>query len=123
MKFCSHCGKELLDDVVICPSCGCWTKPKNEDAGLSKESKADNYSPLSIVGFVLPLIGVALLGLILSIVANNEAKRTGSAKSQSLSKAGIIISAVFLGISAVAVIAVVFIMILGLGLGSALIWF
>ena len=23
MKFCSHCGKELLDEAVMCPGCGC----------------------------------------------------------------------------------------------------
>ena len=23
MKYCSHCGRELLDEAVICPSCGC----------------------------------------------------------------------------------------------------
>lgn len=23
MKYCVHCGNELLDDAVICPKCGC----------------------------------------------------------------------------------------------------
>lgn len=23
MKYCSHCGKQLLDDAVVCPNCGC----------------------------------------------------------------------------------------------------
>lgn len=23
MKYCSHCGAELLDEAVICPDCGC----------------------------------------------------------------------------------------------------
>lgn len=23
MKYCTHCGKELLDEAVICPGCGC----------------------------------------------------------------------------------------------------
>lgn len=23
MKFCTHCGKELFDEAVICPGCGC----------------------------------------------------------------------------------------------------
>lgn len=23
MKFCTHCGKELLEEAVICPGCGC----------------------------------------------------------------------------------------------------
>lgn len=25
MKYCVHCGKELLDEAVICPGCGCET--------------------------------------------------------------------------------------------------
>ncbi len=25
MKYCQHCGKELLDAAMICPSCGCET--------------------------------------------------------------------------------------------------
>ncbi|MBQ8769495.1 MAG: hypothetical protein IJZ15_07650 [Oscillospiraceae bacterium] len=23
MKYCTHCGKELFDEAVICPGCGC----------------------------------------------------------------------------------------------------
>ena len=23
MKYCSHCGKELMDETVVCPACGC----------------------------------------------------------------------------------------------------
>ena len=23
MKYCSQCGKELVDEAVVCPSCGC----------------------------------------------------------------------------------------------------
>ena len=33
MKYCSKCGAELLDEAVICPSCGCSTeekKPRNK---------------------------------------------------------------------------------------------
>ncbi|MBO7394077.1 MAG: zinc-ribbon domain-containing protein, partial [Abditibacteriota bacterium] len=25
MKYCRQCGKELLDEAVICPHCGCAT--------------------------------------------------------------------------------------------------
>ena len=24
MKFCSHCGKEIMDEAVICVHCGCY---------------------------------------------------------------------------------------------------
>ena len=23
MKFCSKCGKEIMDEAVVCPNCGC----------------------------------------------------------------------------------------------------
>lgn len=23
MKYCTHCGKQLLDEAVVCPGCGC----------------------------------------------------------------------------------------------------
>lgn len=30
MKYCSHCGNELLDEAVICPKCGCACNSKVE---------------------------------------------------------------------------------------------
>ena len=38
MKYCAHCGKQLLDQAVVCPNCGCRvdsttaTKSNNNDA-------------------------------------------------------------------------------------------
>lgn len=26
MKYCQHCGKEILDEAIICPGCGCSTQ-------------------------------------------------------------------------------------------------
>jgi len=26
MKYCTHCGKQLFDEAVICPGCGCMTE-------------------------------------------------------------------------------------------------
>ena len=34
MKYCVHCGTELLDEVVICPGCGC---PVQTDKGINNE--------------------------------------------------------------------------------------
>ncbi|MDE7087804.1 MAG: hypothetical protein K2O67_06395, partial [Clostridia bacterium] len=58
---------------------------------------SDTYSALCILGFVFAFLS-PLVGLILSIVAYNESKRTFSQKSMSLSKAGIIVSAVLMGL-------------------------
>lgn len=115
MKYCSHCGREVLDDAVICPGCGCSVRYDGAGAGngFSKPNGvpqqqpippyADNYSGLSVAGLILSFIS-PLIGLILSIVAHNEAKRTGSLKTASMSKAGIIVSSVFLGIVAIIVL-------------------
>ena len=27
MKYCTHCGAEMLDDAVVCVKCGCSVKP------------------------------------------------------------------------------------------------
>ncbi len=103
MKYCSHCGKEVLDDAIICPGCGCSVQYGNNNVQQSKvQPVADTHSGLSIGGFILAFFE-PLIGLILSIIAHSEAKRLGSDKSRSLSTAGIIISAVYLGILAVCV--------------------
>ncbi len=102
MKFCEHCGNEVLDDAVICPKCGCSV---NNGSRMQTQAQPqgqvppmmDSYSGMSIAGFILSFLG-GLLGLILSIVAYNEAKKTGSQKSLTLAKAGIIISAVLMGL-------------------------
>lgn len=118
MKYCIHCGKEVLDDAVICPACGCSVKYDMPNGGSECKNGvvppyADTYSSLSIVGFVLVFFTL-IVGLIVSIIANNEAKRTGSLKSQSLSKAGIIISSVMLGF--VGVMFILFFIIICVGL-------
>lgn len=110
MKYCIHCGKEVLDDAIICPGCGCSVQYGNgnpQQSGFSKgggngqgaPSFNDSYSAVSILGLVFSFIS-PLIGLILSIVAHSDAQRTGSLKSQTISKAGIIISAVILGLIA-----------------------
>lgn len=110
MKYCIHCGKEVLDDAIICPGCGCSVQYGNgnpQQNGFSKgggngqgaPSFNDSYSAVSILGLVFSFIS-PLIRLILSIVAHSDAQRTGSLKSQTISKAGIIISAVILGLIA-----------------------
>ena len=29
MKFCGSCGKELVDEAVVCPGCGCAVAANN----------------------------------------------------------------------------------------------
>lgn len=54
MKYCSHCGKEIMSEAVICPHCGCAT-------GASMSLEPDNPSTgLNILSFFFPLIGLIL---------------------------------------------------------------
>ena len=69
---------------------------------------------MSILGLVLSFF-TAFVGLIVSILAYNEAKRTGSAKSQSMAKAGIIIGAVEIGIAVFTVVIYIIVFLAALG--------
>lgn len=33
MKFCQKCGKEIMDEAVICPACGCAVEQERKDSG------------------------------------------------------------------------------------------
>ncbi|MDE7162458.1 MAG: zinc-ribbon domain-containing protein [Clostridia bacterium] len=124
MKFCTHCGKEVMDDAVICPNCGCSVQyDENQQGAAAPQFTApqpqhtapvDNYSTMSILGLVLSFF-TAFVGLIVSILAYNEAKRTGSVKSQSMAKAGIIIGAVEIGIGVFTVVIYLIVFLAALG--------
>lgn len=99
MKYCVHCGKQLPDDALYCTDCGARTDGSYN--GYSNQNTCntagDKYSAMSIAGFVLSFIE-PVIGLILSIIALKEAKTTGSKKSESFAKTGVIISAVLGGV-------------------------
>ena len=33
MKFCQKCGKEIADEAIICPGCGCAISEENKEKG------------------------------------------------------------------------------------------
>ena len=54
MKFCQKCGKEIMDEAVVCPGCGCAQESpvKNtEDAG---------GCGWALLGFCIPVAGLVL---------------------------------------------------------------
>ncbi len=55
MKYCSHCGKEIMDDAVICIHCGCSVYVGNK-AGVPD---APNTGWL-VLGFLFPLVGLIM---------------------------------------------------------------
>lgn len=79
MKFCEHCGAELVDDALICVKCGCPTTSTTViDANKTKLNAVALVGfILSMVSLLLPYIGVvtALAGMICSIIGLVHVKR------------------------------------------------
>ena len=60
MKFCLHCGKEIMDEAVICPGCGCVV---SGEVVINKEAVAGNktsYFGWGVLGFFIPVVGLIL---------------------------------------------------------------
>lgn len=96
MKYCKSCGKELADDAVLCTGCGCGTDEYYNQQTTAK--KKDEMSMMALLGFIFSFIN-CIVGLILSCLAHKTAVAENDEKSRTFSKAGIIISSVFLGLS------------------------
>ena len=56
MKFCTRCGKELFDEAVICPNCGCSTGNSNISKVVNSENDQANVG-LCILAALIPLFG------------------------------------------------------------------
>lgn len=53
MKYCNNCGKEVSDNAVVCPFCGCAVASKNVE--VDKPSTG-----LNVLSFLIPLVGLIL---------------------------------------------------------------
>lgn len=93
MKYCTHCGAELMDEAVICPSCGCSV---GQSTTRSANQNAD-WNSLCIVGFIVSFF-FSVVGLILSVIGYKQVLQSGE-KGKELGLAGIVISSVKLAIS------------------------
>lgn len=69
MKFCSHCGKEIMDAAVICPHCGCSV------GAVSSEPDVPSTG-LNILSLLFPLVGL-ILYLVYQEKTPNKAKAIG----------------------------------------------
>jgi len=62
--FCSHCGKPVANEAVICIECGCYVQNKSEEAWETKEIVfliiATLFMP--IVGIVAGIYGLCVKG-------------------------------------------------------------
>lgn len=62
MKYCEKCGKEILDEAVVCPSCGCSTQttPASAPASVAND-KAENPKTARFAlgfAFLFPIVGI-----------------------------------------------------------------
>ena len=71
MKYCTKCGKELQDEVVVCPGCGCWADRKTENNTVSQKlnSKDEDRESarLAVAAFILAFF-VPVVGTITGII-------------------------------------------------------
>ena len=62
MKFCQHCGKEIMDEAVICPGCGCSVQATND--AKAAEVAQYIYSQGANIGLVVLSVFIPLFGFI-----------------------------------------------------------
>lgn len=60
MKYCLKCGKDMFDEAVICPKCGCPVESATSNADklikANKRSKFAAATILNIIAFVISLV-------------------------------------------------------------------
>lgn len=72
MKFCSHCGKEIEDEAVICVHCGCGV----DRCVVLAEGKDEPNGGHVALGLFFPTIGL-ILYLLLKGKTPKKAKAIG----------------------------------------------
>ena len=58
MKYCSKCGKEIMDETVICPGCGCAVKNEVKPSEVSYDDCVRKSATTNIISAVLLAVGV-----------------------------------------------------------------
>ena len=101
MKYCSKCGKEIMDEAVICVHCGCQVSDRatqnNGQQTVNPMVEPGETNGLAIGAIVCAFL-IPILGLILGIFGAAKYK-TQSYKSQCIT--AIILSIIVWIVSAV----------------------
>ena len=69
MKYCSKCGKEILDEAVVCPGCGCQVAPPVTAATPAGRLKT-NRGLLKFI--LLSIITCGIYGLVVMSVVSSD---------------------------------------------------
>ena len=56
MKFCSKCGKEIVDEAIVCPNCGCAVAGISTNAVVNAGEDRVNVG-LCILAALCPIFG------------------------------------------------------------------
>ena len=75
MKFCTKCGKELLDEAIICPGCGCPTAQIRNNTQSTQihitepsHSAPSEKKPVPTFAIVLGIISIVIGSLSILIL-------------------------------------------------------
>ncbi|MBQ7896946.1 MAG: zinc ribbon domain-containing protein [Clostridia bacterium] len=71
MKYCSKCGKEILDEAIVCPNCGCAVV----NATIPQQIENDQVS----IGFCVLSALIPLFGFIYWAVKHKEVPKKARA--------------------------------------------
>lgn len=63
--FCPKCGKEIMDEAVICPHCGC--SPKGQNAKAITNSSNSGMKTVAKVLMILSTVVQALFGFLVPL--------------------------------------------------------
>ena len=72
MKYCTKCGKELVDEAVFCPGCGCSVDYNMNSAKPQEEDKIS-------VGLCILAVFIPLFGLIYWAIKRQETPKKANA--------------------------------------------
>lgn len=97
MKYCQKCGKEILDEAVICPGCGCEAAKQNSPKAVSYGECVKGAVTTNIIGSVVIVLGIACwlfvnmwVGAILCLVAELVALIPNTKVQKALKQNGLI---------------------------------
>lgn len=104
--YCQNCGFKNEEGSAFCGSCGTRLNIKTTIVYPNENATSnEKYNGMAIAGFVLGIVNiwfgaifvVGVIGLILSIMGNNQIKQNGG-KGKGLAVAGIIINIITLSL-------------------------
>lgn len=88
--YCRNCGSQISDEAAICIHCGVPTH--NKSTAPKRESNV-----MALIGFILSFF-MAVAGLVCSIIAYRRCQQNPELEGKGMSLAGIIISAIKVGV-------------------------